>query len=84
MYTAVKRLNAVLTFALSAVMLLIVAISVASLALNTSADVSTIVIRHSAARTAVDQFVGARHQVAEVAFDLTAGAGSDPQRNASR
>ena len=75
MYTAVKRLNAVATFALSVVMALTVVIALASLLLPTSADVSTIVVRHSAARMAVDPFVGARQQLAEVSIDLTAGAG---------
>jgi hypothetical protein len=75
MYTAVKRLNAVGTFALSAAMALVVASAVVSLVTPLHADVSAIAVRHGTVRQGVDPYVGARVQVADVSIDLTAGSG---------
>ena len=75
MYTAIKRFNAVATFALSAAMALVVAVAITShLLLDMSANVTAISARHGAVRVIVDPYTRGRHQQAlELSIDLTAG-----------
>jgi len=73
MYTAMKRFNAVGTFALSVAMGIVVVVAAVTLLIPLQADVSAVAVKHSNIRVVGDPFTGQRLHAVDMAIDLTAG-----------
>lgn len=73
MYTAMKRFNAVGTFALSVAMGIVVVVAAVTLLIPLQADVSAITVKYSNIRVVGDPFTGQRLHAVDMAIDLTAG-----------